>query len=269
MTLADEQMELFALEIGAEILLVEPGQQEEVELQALFDDTTTTTRSRSSRARRSSPSWATSTTARPRCSTRSARANVVAGEAGGITQHIGAYQVEQRRPVDHVHRHAGPRGVHADAGPRRRGDRHRRAGGRRRRRRDAPDDRGDQPRPRGRGADRRGGQQDRQGQRRPAARAHASSPSTGSCPSRGAATRSSSRCRPPRTSASTTCSTSCSSSPSSRTSRPTRPAGPRASCSRPTSTWAAARWPPCSSTRASSRSATRSWPVRRGAGSGR
>ena len=38
MTLADEQMELFALEVGAEILLVDPGQQEELELQALFDD---------------------------------------------------------------------------------------------------------------------------------------------------------------------------------------------------------------------------------------
>ncbi|HBZ62296.1 MAG TPA: translation initiation factor IF-2, partial [Acidimicrobium sp.] len=38
MTLVDEQMELFALEIGAEILLVDPGQQEELELQAMFDD---------------------------------------------------------------------------------------------------------------------------------------------------------------------------------------------------------------------------------------
>jgi translation initiation factor IF-2 len=31
-------MELFALEVAAEILLVDPGQQEEMELQALFDD---------------------------------------------------------------------------------------------------------------------------------------------------------------------------------------------------------------------------------------
>ena len=38
MTLTDEQMELFALEVGAEVLLVEPGQQEELELQAMFDD---------------------------------------------------------------------------------------------------------------------------------------------------------------------------------------------------------------------------------------
>jgi translation initiation factor IF-2 len=37
MTLADEQMELFALEVGAEILLIDPGQQEEMELQAMFD----------------------------------------------------------------------------------------------------------------------------------------------------------------------------------------------------------------------------------------
>ena len=76
--------------------------------------------------------------------------DVVSGESGGITQHIRAYQIEKDGRTDLLRRHARPRSVYRNAGPRRQRDRHRRAGRGGRRRRHAADRRSHQPRPRGR-----------------------------------------------------------------------------------------------------------------------
>ena len=86
-TLSDDAIGMVAEEFDKKIEVVSAAEEE------VDRDVRRRRRGPHASGRRSSRSWATSITGRPRSSTRSARPRSPPGEAGGITQHIGAYQV--------------------------------------------------------------------------------------------------------------------------------------------------------------------------------